>query len=856
MQAGVQSPMHRVSHWLGETHGVRFELLRHFLRRFFDSDMSGAGEWRKVAIGIFAALLSASIVAIQTYMERYDIMQDAALPATRVLAEMRADQLTFIGLAMAVTAVLTILQWQSLFPGARDYLALAGLPITARQIFLAKAGALLLMFAAFVLALTVVPAGAFSWVTSHRAPFGANFAALAGGCVFVFFTLLAIQGVFLNVLPAGAFEGVSTVFQGVVFMATVGAVPLVGRQPADAWWWPPNWFVRVGAAAHGRMIAAMLIPVAVAAIAYLRSYRVLSAPDPIRTANDTRSERRRGADLLANPCELGAFAFLWKTFARSRTHRLILMAYAGLAFGWIAKGAIDTPRVKLADQGMYGLLVTLAPLGVAMLIALGLRHLFAMPVALPSNWLFRTTGQENRRAWLAAVERFVIWCGIAPVFVVSLPATVGVLGPVRAAAVTAMTFVAALAFFERMYRDWRKLPFTCSYLPGKVPIWMPMLRAGIAGPLLALAGHLILRNSAYLIPGIALFSFELAAWRYFRRARLKAWEHVCLDFEEAEEGLMSLGLQAASEIERSAPAPPAEMFAGTLGVASRGMLPESWREEIETERRSVRTLIETFLEDIRYGARLIRRSPVFSAVVVATLTIGIGINASVFTIVSAVAMRPHVGRDPDSFVRIIPENRERTSVRPASYAEYAAWKRDARSVRDLAAYSYFMGMLGNEEANSLTGVTVSCNFFRVDGVDRALLGRLLDENDCRNPGQAPAIVVSETVWRTRLGGSTAAVGRIAMLNSRMVTIVGVVPDGTSGWLGRPASLWLPFTSQTYFEPGRNAFESESELWLWMAGRMAPGSSRSRVKAEFNILARQQDAARPGRRTAVITTNGS
>src|SRR5262245_14759553 len=98
--------------WSEETHGVKLELLRHFLLRFFDSELSGSGEWRKVAIGIFAALVSVSIVAFQTFMERYNLMQDAGLSAEAVLREMRIDQLTFIGIAMAITAVLTVLQWQ------------------------------------------------------------------------------------------------------------------------------------------------------------------------------------------------------------------------------------------------------------------------------------------------------------------------------------------------------------------------------------------------------------------------------------------------------------------------------------------------------------------------------------------------------------------------------------------------------------------------------------------------------------------------------------------------------------------------------------------------------------------------
>jgi putative ABC transport system permease protein len=846
----------RARAWAVETHGVKLELLRHFLLRFFDSEFSGSGEWRKVAIGIFAALISVSIVAFQTFMERYNLMQDAGLPAASVLREMRIDQLTFIGIAMAVTAVLTVLQWQSLFPGLRDCLALAGLPITPRQIFLAKSAALLLMFTVFVLAMNVVPAATFAWVTSGRTSAIANFAATAGGCVFVFFGLLACQGAFLNLLPGRVFEQASMLVQGVVFLGTIGALPLVRRQPLEAWWWPGNWFVTAGGADHRRMLTAIAAPVAVSIVTYLLSYhryRRLLLEE--RQAAVPGGRAARLPDLIADTRELGAFAFIWKSLARSRTHRLILMAYAGLAFGWIAKGALDTSRPTLRDQGMYGLMVTLAPLGVAMLITLGMRYLFSLPVALPANWLFRTTGQEGRRSWLGAVERFVVWLGIVPVFAAGLPAAIAVFGPMRASAVTAMGFVAAMIWFERIYRDWRKLPFTCSYLPGKAPAWLLMLRAGIAAPVLGIVGHLFLRSSANLIPFVALFTFELAVWWRLRRTRQAAWEHARLEFVELEEAaVMSLELQPATKIESAGTAPAADLFSGGL-VASRGMLPESWREEIDTDRSSACDLAETFLEDARYGMRLIRRSPLFSAVVVATLTVGIGINASVFTVVNAVAIRPHVYRDPQSFIRIIPENRERTSSRPVSYAEYSAWKRDARSVRELAAYSFFLAMIGNDDSSGLTGMAVSCNFFVVDGIDRPTLGRLLDAEDCRTPGQAPVAVINETVWRTRFGGDVSVIGRTMQVNSRPVAVVGVAPDRTAGWT-RPSAIWLPYTSQTYFDPGRDVFQSDEFLWLWLAGRVAPGQSRAKVKAEFAILARQQDAARPGRRTAILTSNGS
>src|SRR3954447_8241723 len=312
-------PSTRIRIWLTETHSPNVELLRHFLSRFFDSEMSGAGEWQKVAIGIFAALVSFGIVAVRTYMERYDRMQDAGLSAARVLQEIRGNQLTFVGLAMAVTALLTVLQWQSLFPSLRDCLALAGLPITPRQIFVAKSSALLIVFGVFVLAMNTLPAYLFGMVTSGRAPAPANFAATAGGCVFIFFTLLAWQGVLLNVLPPRAFARVSLVVQAGVFMATLGAVPLVGRQPT-AWWWPPTWFVMAGGGSHRNALLAVTLPALVALVAYLLSYhRYRRLLLEVRGGSTSSTLTTEWQPRNLAPQELAAFSFIWKTLTRSRT---------------------------------------------------------------------------------------------------------------------------------------------------------------------------------------------------------------------------------------------------------------------------------------------------------------------------------------------------------------------------------------------------------------------------------------------------------------------------------------------------------------------------------------------------------
>src|SRR5207248_8659758 len=116
----------RVRDWLEETHSDNFELVRHFAAGFFDSEMlSIPGEWLKVAVGILAVLLSAGFLALTTYYQSFNRMEDAGLSKSRIFLEIRADELSFIVIAAAITALLTALEWQALFPSRRDCVALA-----------------------------------------------------------------------------------------------------------------------------------------------------------------------------------------------------------------------------------------------------------------------------------------------------------------------------------------------------------------------------------------------------------------------------------------------------------------------------------------------------------------------------------------------------------------------------------------------------------------------------------------------------------------------------------------------------------------------------------------------------------
>src|ERR1700760_4378862 len=190
----------------------RRELLRHFLETFFDSEaLAVSGEWKKTAIGVLAAFLSVGIVVFQTFSKRYAVL-NSPIHSTVALyrSELHSDLLAFIGLAFAVTALLTLLQWQSLFPNRRDCLALAGLPISARDIFLMKSSALVILFTGYVLSLnlpwavlfTTATAGVWQENPNTLVLIAATFVTMAAACCFAFVVLLAIQGILLNLLPA------------------------------------------------------------------------------------------------------------------------------------------------------------------------------------------------------------------------------------------------------------------------------------------------------------------------------------------------------------------------------------------------------------------------------------------------------------------------------------------------------------------------------------------------------------------------------------------------------------------------------------------------------------------------------
>jgi hypothetical protein len=154
---------------LQETHGTVFELIRHFLARMFDSELfSTQGQWRTVAIGAFAMLVPAGLLLFGNNDQLGSIAHPENAFRLRHLAGLAspepfraaalANELAMLTALFAITGLIALLEWQSLYPSRRDYLALAGLPIRSRQIFAARFAAVLLFSTGIVVTVNLLPA--------------------------------------------------------------------------------------------------------------------------------------------------------------------------------------------------------------------------------------------------------------------------------------------------------------------------------------------------------------------------------------------------------------------------------------------------------------------------------------------------------------------------------------------------------------------------------------------------------------------------------------------------------------------------------------------------------------------------
>ncbi|HXA07385.1 MAG TPA: ABC transporter permease [Bryobacteraceae bacterium] len=236
--------------------------------------------------------------------------------------------------------------------------------------------------------------------------------------------------------------------------------------------------------------------------------------------------------------------------------------------------------------------------------------------------------------------------------------------------------------------------------------------------------------------------------------------------------------------------------------------------------------------DVRYALRILRKSPGFTAAAVLSLTLGIGINTAVFSLINAVLLRTLPVKDPEQLVVFNHRN-------DISYPMYQDL-RDGNTVLSglLCRFTIPASMSGDGQTDRISAELVSGNYFQVLGVD-ALIGRTLMPDDARVPGAQPVVVISNAFWRRRFGSDPGVVGKTIRLDGHPMTVVGITPAGFQGTeVGVSPDVRVPITMVRAMLPDLPAhvdMNSRGWGWLDLVGRLKEGVSRVKAESALNAF---------------------
>ena len=480
-------------------------LTRTFFSRMFESDLMPPGlPQTQLIFSVIAFLAAPSLLGPILLAKKYIPLRDPAVK--QVL--MAQDRALLLLLGMLATAVVTLVIWENVFPDRRDSRTLGVLPIARGSFVVARLSAIVGVFLLVFAGSTVLSAASFGTV---QAMFGApggivgtvlgHFVALSGLQAFVFFGILAAQCVVINLLGTTLAHRVAVLLQMltvVVFLQVPLILPpreaflMTPSGPAWAqgqmmWASPPLWFVALyEAVANGGYRGTLRIAAGAAALAvttpllalglYAGSYRRLTRLAIEGRPAAPRSARGFVPGLVARvvrwtapaPAAAGVCAFTVRTLARSRQHRMLFAMWLGLGLAFIVSsllplfvnaqpGALDHPRTA----------VLVVPLLIVVVVQVGMRSLFPLPTEIKANWTFRLAQPASPSNGIAGATCALFLCGVVPSVAVAFVTALWLWGFTVALMHASYCGLVGAILTQVLMRGVDKIPFTCTYVPGK-----------------------------------------------------------------------------------------------------------------------------------------------------------------------------------------------------------------------------------------------------------------------------------------------------------------------------------------------------------------------------------------------------
>lgn len=462
----------------------------HFFHGFFSSDMASDSD-NSLSIGAIFALLAVPGLLMPLFLfDKYSslLLYIRHQPRFDVLIAAIPDRFFFVNFSMAVTGIVTVLKWDSLFPDRRDFANLAALPIPLNRLLYAKVLALAFLMAIFAADINIASTFVFPFIVVVGLPDADTFrfsmmvmsqgVSVVMASLFTFLFFLALAGLLMSILPWRWFQRVSRYVRVIAiaallsgFLTSFAVAPELNRFGGGSplHWLPPVWFTGLGQALMGRggnphLLAqsgtawrATAFVFVMAAICYVASYRryflripeTLDVPARLKRRSGARVAALAGRILARNPFERACVQFTLWTLFRSEKHTLFLGAYLGLG-------------LTLAGQTPGN-----AALILAFFLLSGLRFLFDLPAELRSNWMFQVAPGANENSATNTARKVLLLFTLGPLTLLVLPLSVWQLGWEPGLVDTAFLALVYLLFTDVLLIGYRKIPFTCSRIPGK-----------------------------------------------------------------------------------------------------------------------------------------------------------------------------------------------------------------------------------------------------------------------------------------------------------------------------------------------------------------------------------------------------
>ncbi len=249
--------------------------------------------------------------------------------------------------------------------------------------------------------------------------------------------------------------------------------------------------------------------------------------------------------------------------------------------------------------------------------------------------------------------------------------------------------------------------------------------------------------------------------------------------------------------------------------------------------------LETLVRDVRFGLRMLAKSPALTAILVITLALGIGVNAAVFSIVNSFLIRPLPVPNPQQIV-VLASHQQGAPMGASnfSYADLADFRKQAADTfSDLFVYAPFpIGLSIDGRADEITVSCVSGNYFSALGLKPAL-GRLFLPDEGERPGDSPYLVLAYSYWQTRFGGDRGVIGKQIRVNGNPATIIGVAPEGFHGTYSiLDMAGYLPLSMFVQGPELDGLFTVRQMRALRAMGRLKPGVSVAQAQSAVDVIA--------------------